>query len=868
MNRDLWCADLTGDGNDEILAANADGHLYCLDAEGNPLWKFRPSQAPMNSVATLTHEGTTVVVCGGYDKNIYWLSAKGEPIKTVPSSSYSIEKVWGKKSEKKLPNSKEHIANFLRPAEGENGQDILVLHAAINSNSGNGSLYLFQPLAEHPFKVIKKPILRKPSGDLSLCDTDGDGIEEVLLGSSSTSNDGGFLHIDLQSSEMALRNFQDLRKEKALREKMKGLAYRVAQTLPLGPPPHKQFLTAFGSRFVLSPADLNAENTEVIVSPYSFNDIWKDPRSNKILLASIQSGGSGIHILDPSQPDWKNALENFQPTGKIARVLSNTQQVREQLQLEERPSVKTSARKVYFLTEALSGELEQHALELEKEHGNPVFLQGQHMNKVEDWDRVTVTSELYREKRDRRKSYVLSPEEALDQLSNLYQTTRSGVSYWGGHGNDPYMFSSETLIKALANHPEKKTVLIYPELEKWNDDFAMVLDDHIYPLASTFQGTENRLYIRTKHAFWHSIVYEPLWSRLLSGEFADVFVPSMEETTDKTPEQTVPSRVGIWASGAVNQWGSRVVRDNPSFDRLRQHSDQMLPNHFLRNQIYHLSLGATYLNNFAIDQDYFSVLYDLIAQGVLYVPARNEIVSFNPVHLGMTRPDPFYLDEGNNAKWVTFFDEEEEAENPRVFSRLNGTWPGAPVHEWDYSSFAAGVKDRRLNYLPPFENGVVLIAPAQSGKFANPDAPRGRMVDHLHPLYRETMHEFITNGREYLSPDGTESYPADQHYQSVAQAIAKGAELLPLTVAGEVAWTVAQTAPDRLRLTVIDGGYLNPSRKQATITFRAARAKAMTDLLSGETTDLKGKNSAAVEVPSGLFRFYDVELTQPFHPKK
>ena len=133
-----------------------------------------------------------------------------------------------------------------------------------------------------------------------------------------------------------------------------------------------------------------------------------------------------------------------------------------------------------------------------------------------------------------------------------------------GRGNDPYMFSTDTMLEfadaAVAR--DMISVFIYPELEQYDDDIGSVLREHFYPLAEHIQGKRQYLYIRSKHAFWQSIVYLPLWSRLLSGEFTDVFVPSMEETTDKTMEQSLAGRIGLWASGVVGQWGSRCARDN------------------------------------------------------------------------------------------------------------------------------------------------------------------------------------------------------------------------------------------------------------------------------------------------------------------
>ena len=43
----------------------------------------------------------------------------------------------------------------------------------------------------------------------------------------------------------------------------------------------------------------------------------------------------------------------------------------------------------------------------------------------------------------------------------------------------------------------------------------------------------------------------------------------------------------------------------------------MLPNHFLRMMVYHVSLGAQYLDNFVVDQDYMSLLWELLEQPLM-----------------------------------------------------------------------------------------------------------------------------------------------------------------------------------------------------------------------------------------------------------
>jgi len=850
MNRDLWCADLDADGSDEILAANADGTVYCLDNRGELLWQFKGTDAPMNAVCGVHGTNRTpLVACGGYEKNIFYLSSAGELLATIPSSTYSKEKSWGK-SYKRIPARFQHIANFLRPLRRADGSEALALHAAIYSNSGRGSLYLFEPLAEQPYKVVK--VTEGGVGELRVCDVDGDGNDDVLTGSSSMINDARFLGIDLESEKT------DAFAPSVLRRKIDGFGYRVLQPAVVKDGLKDRFLLLFGARLILLPLDLavDPKTVEVLSCRYSFNDMWTD--GNKIILASAQSGGSCIHVLDLSQPGWKQAYESLEPPGKIAAIVENTSRAREQLKSFKRPAWEREPVPVYFMTDGKKGPAGDLIERIESEYESPVFLNSTWLGSVENLDRSNMNP-VYRKKRDGRAKYTQTSEQMVNKLLPLFDG-HPGIAYWGGHGNDPFMLGLKTQKRIFDGAKGKKTVTIYPELEAYDENFAWVMENHFYPMARYAQGRNANIFVRTKHAFWHSIVYLPFWRRLVSGEFADVFVPALEETTDKTMEQSVAARLGIWASGAVNQWGARCARDNTSFDRLRQHSHQELPNHFLRQMVYNISCGATYLNNFPVDQEYMSLLWELIARGALYVPKRSELVSLSPVHISMTEPDPHFLDTGNNAKWLTFFDEEEERGNPMVFGRLNGTWPGAPVTEWDFSRYAAGVRDRRLNYLPPYENGIVMLTPPQAGKFADPDAPRGKMIDHLHPLYRNVMKEFISDGRQYYSADGKETYPAKEYHRVIETEIRKRAERLPLTVSGGVAWVAAQTAPNHLRLTLVDSGYINPKARVAKVHFHAVRPVRMADVLSGESLDISEPSAVAVNVPLGLFRFIDIEF--------
>lgn len=857
MNHELWAEDITGDGKDEIFAANADGHLYCMDIKGKLLWQFKASETPMYAIAVVRKNDVPYVVCGDYSNSFYYLSAEGQMVKEVKSSKYSKERIFGDTTEIKMPPAKAHIANFLRKMKMSDGTELLAVLGTNNSMQTTGSLYIFDILEDTPKKTHKIKS-KKGQGYMRAYDITGDGNDDLIFGPSSMVQDAGYTIYKTSTTKQEYFNFKPIIK------KMNRFGYRVVQTVPAKIDGQKKYLSIFGSEILIMDMDLNPSKAEIISTRCSYNDIWFNEDKNHIILASAQSGGNGIHIIDLNSKTWKSEYEKLIPEGNVQAMIDNHANVRKQLKNYKAPKNQNSSRPVYLMSDRNISGAEKIVADINKNYSSPVFLNyyfSPYAQDPKDWGRDELANEKYRSKRDRRKKYTLTQEEILLKVVPNYNG-KPGLAMWGGHGNDPYFFSLETLKGIIDAANGKKTVFIFPELEKHDDDFKWVLENHIYPLAQYAQGKNTNIYIRTKHTFWQGPAHAPQWNRMLSGEFADVFVPSMEETTDKSMELSVSARMGYWMSGAVDSWGARCARDNTSFDRMRQFSHQEIPNHFLRQMVYNVASGAQYLNNFTVDQSYMSLLWELIAKGVLYVPERHELLSLSPVHLGMLPPDEHMLEEGHNVKWLTFYDEQKEKENPMVFSHLNGSWPGAPVTEWDFSRYAAGVNERRLNYLPNYKNGMVLMTPVQHGKFAMKDAPRGAMEDKLHPIYKGITKEYITDGAKYYSADGKETYAANEYYKVIEKEIEEGAKKLPLTVTGDVAWVVAQTGPKNLRLTIIDGGYINPKDREAIVTFNTVKPLKMVDMLDGKSFKISKPEKIIVDVPCGLFRFIDIELSE------
>lgn len=853
MVHDIWCADITGDDNDEILIANADGKVYCIDSKGKILWEYQKNEVPMYTVTVVKKNGVPYVVCGSLDLNVYYLNASGALEKELKSSSYSQEKTWGTTTAKDFV----HYANFLRPIKKDDDNDILVMHASNNPSQDRGAIYLFDVLDDTPIKRIETSST-SPIGELRVSDFDNDGINEILLGTSSHQNDSGITRL----------NLKDDTQEKYELKKL-GFGYSVAQPELIKDITTEKYMFLVGNQMLLVNTSLDDSSEEKITTKYSYYDMWKQPGTSKVVLASCQSGGSQIHVMNTEVSGWKDAYQNLKPSGKLEKIIENTVTIRTNLNSYVKPTTQREARDIYFMTESTSRGVAKTTFDnIRNNYNSPIFLGGSHMGQAEDWDRSTLGNAKYEARRDGRRNYNLTQQGAIDHITKWYDEVPDGdkgIAYWGGHGNDPYMFQLSTTKQILDYANGKKTVLIYPELEDHSDDFAYVMEDLFYPLAEYSKTKNANIYVRTKHNFWQGNVYLPMWKRLLSGEFADVFVPSMEETTDKSMDISIASRVGVWSSGAVNNWGTRTVPDNPSYDRSRQFCHQRLPNHFLRHLIYHMANGATHINNFAIDPDYMSIVWDLVAKGALFVPKPNEIVSLSPVHLSMFEPDDDFLVEGSSLKWATHYDEEFLNNNPFVFSRQNANWMGAKVTNWDFSRYAGGVKDRRQNYLPSYSNGLVLITPPQAGSKADSGAVRGNLADNLHPLYKSILKEYYTDGRHYYDANGVQSQAADQYFTTIENDIKEGAKLIPLTVKGNVAWVVAQTSPTNLRLTLIDGEYLNPDDRKAIVTFQTVTPTTMTDILDGTSFNLSNKKAVEIEIPCGTFRFIDIKLNSPLN---
>ncbi len=870
QNHDIWCDDITGDNRDEIFAANGDGYIYCFDLEGKQMWKYTPHegvhQTPMYTVTVVRdNEHTPYVVCGNFDTFIYYLDANGKQVKALDSRGYSLSKTWGKSAS--TPPSKIHYANYLRPIPQKDGSDLLLVHGTNNHMQGVGIFYIFKPLADKPIFTKDKIGTKSEIADLRVIDPDGDGLYEILHSSTS-----------LRDGDVGLQTFTDDSYTEcsvnagSLSVKLVGVAYKVNQSLPVYDGKGGfEYITLSSNKLITydmskKPIFGKDKHKNIYTGSYAFFDAWSD-KSGKLILASSIDGGSCIYVFNTTKANWYKEFETLKPKGKIAALEQRHAEVRELLKDFKKPEWQRDPVKVT----GMEGSKYPTLRSLKNKESIELFdLLGSPHKEVRDWRLAPpYAGTIYaKDKRDKRMKYDWTQEQLLEDAPNLFKGI-PGITMWGGHGNDPLYFQLSTLtgIADIGHKMGKKSIFVYPEMNSHDGDFEILMQNQIYPLADHLSEIDGHICLRNKNIYFQGPIYTKPFAPIIAGEYADVFIPAMEESTDKSQDLSIVGRMGLWMAGSVNGWAVRTTRDESSFDRSRQYSSQTVANHFFRQTVLSLACGAKYIHNTYMNPDHMGLYLELLDKEALFVPERDEIVSLSPVHIAMHEPSEEYLESAENHKWNICYDREYEYNNPFVFSHLNGSWLGADLTPWDFSTYASGVKDRRQNFIPSWPNGTVLITPVQEGPLADKDAPRGKMEDKLHPIYKGKCIEYITNGKDYISADGTKHFRADEYYKNVERDIIEGAKMLPINVSPEregnrFGWVVAEMAPTHLRLTLVDGGFLNPQQQNVKVHFNTVKPVKVRDVLDGKCYEVKN-GECIIDIPCGMFRFIDIEIAEP-----
>ena len=807
---DLAVADVNGDGRDEVFVATAGGTLDAFGPDGRHLWSFATSDHSIlyQVCPVKLSSGEWRIFSGGIAKQILVLSATGQVVQQLPAGD---------------------VVRHVRAGNIRgDGKSQVAVATTSGARSGRLSLLLIDP--SEGKQLWRKTNLGKLSAgqarrrffSLLVQDVNHDGADEIMLSGSPDEN--GIIYAFGRDGEQRF-----VRSD----ERIPNTAYRMNLLRHVQLPDDEFILGHFGNILIVYETDGTCR--EVLQGPYAMADAWFDPTLRTLFMGSSVSGGDGIYALRLDRPGWKEAFRGLQPVGNLAKIEANLKTLHRQLARFSPPAYQPAPRKVEIISQR-PGEVYRNIDFLDA----ATFSQ-KIVSPDETWSRVT----------DKRRPYNLTAEQ-IEEGARRRESAGRDFVIWAGHGTEMY-FPLGTFQRVIQAAPRHLRGFIFAEMERTDDKMAAVVKEIILPLADLCQAHGKVMILRNKNVFWNGTCYLPFWKPILAdGRYRDVIIPGMEETNDRSQEMSVAGRMGVWQTGRFNRLLGRVTTDEANFDRMHEWGAQQVITHHLRKLVYSATMGADIFYNtldisdlaFEMERDtspqyaQLAPFYELLEKGVLQIPRREQLLSVSDLVLGMKiPPDQNYIAHGVNGHNYNF---DPSTFVPLVFDRLDCYWGAAPVAEHDFSSYAYGVERRMLNFLPRTPYGMVAIVPEDTGAQSFP-----RMKDKI-----------TTDGRWFY--EGDQAVAPDDYRQRALKKLEQAAARLPVRVDGNVAWSVVRLDPRHVRITLVDGGYLDPADREVEIFLQRLDATRCTDILAGTVLPIRDRR-VRTRVPSGIFSVLDVE---------
>lgn len=808
---DIETADVTGDGNDDLLAASGDGHIYLWDSQGELKWKFSPeNKVRFNEVAAVCNEGRVQIFAGGNDCILYELDSKGKQISTTNLGGVIRTLTAGNLLEK-------------------DKQSLLVITYSGDKWNWN-FLGVMDPETKETVRTINQngPVLKslkiRMLTDVNLSDIDKDGLDDILLFGSDKVEEplsAWFLAINSQMEKIAAYDFPP--NDRQLYAHCYGTSLLPARD---------EIAMVFGT--VLYVTDLKGNPIARVGAPYkglAYNGMMLDS-AGKILIGNGQiGGGNTLYSYDLTQKEWWNQEQKL--TGRMAEVERNIQELYEQALNFKMPTYQKKAEQSWIMIGPTPNSEVARLTGADLVNLSMVTM-------TENTDRSHLVATIGKDalKRDKRKKYNQSRAELIEKAKK-YESQKKPFVVWAGHGTDPFYIHVETIEEILKVAKTMCYGFVYAEMENSEDPRFHYFVDHYIPRIATAlrqQGT-GKLFFRYKGIFWAANAHTDPWNKLFfSHEYRDLIVPSTEDTNSRTQELNLAGRVGMLAGGYIDNFAMRLVEDNVTSWRPLSACGQTSISPFLRSGVIRAAYGARYgiMSGLKFAQEPgLNVLYALMTSGVLPQVEQEDILSLGAWHLlqDIDTEHVEYMSEGHSL--MTYQTDDDEG----VYSVANIAWSGASVPAHDFSK-ALGVDYRWLNFVPELPYGMIPIGPAS-----------------LAPTLTEKGIPFTISDTHFGQVDGRK-VSADEFGNALESSVLAGAKRLPIVVEG-AAWSAVRLDNYHVRLILLDQGYIDPQERNAVIRFHGAIPSSAKDILSEERFTCS-EESLRLTVPAGSVRFVDL----------
>ncbi|WP_344788801.1 hypothetical protein [Postechiella marina] len=801
--------DVTGDKNDELLAASGDGNIYCWNYKGDLLWQFNPGYKVRFTEVAVVNNNEIQIFVGGNNYLLYELNSKGKLV-----------------SETKIDGSVRKIesGNFIH----KNKEDLFVMtyghdkfrwefFGIIDSNSKEIIKSLSQK--KSPLKEMSKVMLT----DFKIADINKDGKDDILM----------FGDVSWKATYIALdANFNVIGKHIANKKDTQRYAHTQGEILK---PFKDEVVMKSGS--ILYVLDLKGNPIHKAGVKYknnTYSDMVFDAKRNTLFTIGDLGGGNGVYAYNLKNENWFN--KNHDNIGRYKEVQDNVVKLYKDVLNFKMPSYQKKSNKPWMM-------ISKHELpsEVKKLNGNDIVFIDNRGTWSENTNRDDLVAKIGKSalKKDKRKKYNLSREEIIER-AKLYEAKNEPFVLWAGHGNDPFYTRIETLEAILEVAPKTCYGFIYAEMDDVKDPRVIhFVEEYIPRLAKAIRKhNKAKLYFRYKNMFWALTNNLSPWKNLFfSGEYSDILVPASEDTSSRTQDVNLAGRIGMHSGGYIDDFAMRLIDDNPTSWRPLSPGGQRSVSPYLRQGVLMAAYGGRFGVNFEgtfIEKPGLEVLYALMKSGVLPIVEKEDIRSINSWHL-IKDVDAHLIhsvDNHHNLKQYKMDDDDA------VFSVAQMHWAGASIPENDYSKIALGVDYRWTNYLPKMPHGMVPIAPFKTAT----------------KLQKNKVLYTVSNGKKgFLN---NEFVSAKTYQDTFKNIIAKGKAKLPIVVKG-ASWSAIQIDKKHVRVILLDPGYLDPQEREATISFNGKKPIKGVDILSNEK--IKISNAIKLSVPTGALRFVDFE---------
>lgn len=820
---DLAAEDIDGDGRAEVLVASADGRLYVIDGEGALLWSFE-SPAPLYQVAVARLKDETRILTGGVDRQLYQLDIRGRKLIATP-----------------FKRALRHIRTGDLTGDGVDESVVGFLDGVLLAHRPSSMEQLWrvnlQPISISSFSIWRPYAVR-------LADLDGDGRSEVLLGSSYLNHSG----IRVLAPDGSL--LWDAPEGFELRDGSLG-AHSSPVPVKLAGLPGKQLVVVSGRRLFVVRAD--GKVLQVGESPQGFTNICtvSNGKTPEVVLASSPNGDDQVYRVRLDRP-WQQAMPRMQREGVMARVGENIVRVHQQIR-EYRGTPPTTERYVQVIT---AGQVNTPKGALD--HVRVV----EHCRRRFSYDNLEFAINLtlhgnepipgFNTRGRERGPLAMSQEQLLDVVQAC---EKAGVSFLvsAGHGCTPF-FKVETARKILEACPRTCLGFLTSEDMDHGERLQKFLDEFWYPVMDLCKRHGKKAVMAENCIWWVTVPSLERFSRLFDGQYADVLVMSVEDTASRAPELNLAGRLGLLLEGAVNTMSARTVHDEVTWNRLWQWECALTGHPFLRRQMVQSLLGARFFEyqlrqiemsrpgGFSVNgEESVALILDMLGKGLLVPPSPKEMLGVAPFHFRLAKPVRAFLDDSANLLEVDKY-RADPAERSAPFEGLAAYWGAAPVQPHYFGAIFFDQQRHMHQFIPRTPYGFVPIIP---------DRLRAKG-------WSSGKHSWVSDGWHIQTPEGRMSGKnAAGRIREEAKRLAKR---LPVRVDGEVFAQVQHLATGRIRITLIDSGFLDPADRRAELRFSGRlEGVRLVDVLSGDEVPLKDQ-IAVVTVPAGIFRILELRV--------